>query len=111
MKILLTGSTGVLGQALLSHWKGPEFFCFRDDISQFAKIKRFYDDTGPFDAVIHLAALVPVDKVKADPLRAFEVNTLGTSNLLEVVRTSGDSPWIFYCSSSHIYETSKTPIL
>jgi nucleoside-diphosphate-sugar epimerase len=112
MRIGITGSTGVLGQALLSNWSNAEFVSFRSDISKSKNVEEWFENAGPLDGLIHLAALVPVDLVKADPLKAFEVNVGGTCNLLEVVRKSKveKKPWIFYCSSSHIYETSLNPL-
>src|ERR1700677_2914580 len=111
MKIGLTGSTGVLGKALLSYWAGPEFVCFNSDISKNENFKNWFESCGDLDGLIHLAALVPVDQVKAEPLRAFEVNVSGTCHVLEAVRKSTKKkPWIFYCSSSHIYETSSEPL-
>jgi nucleoside-diphosphate-sugar epimerase len=112
MRIGLTGSTGVLGQALISNWTDVEYHPFKSDISEIKKVEEWYKNAGVLDAVIHLAALVPVDLVKSDPLRAFEVNVGGTCNLLEVVRKSSEEkkPWIFYCSTSHVYETSLKPL-
>ncbi len=111
MRLGLTGSTGVLGQALISYWSSAEFFPFKSDISEIKNVQEWYEKTGVLDGVIHLAALVPVDLVKADPLKAFEVNVGGTCNLLEVVRKSAKKkPWIFYCSTSHVYETSLNPL-
>lgn len=106
MRIGITGSTGVLGSSLIDQWTDHEFIPFKSDISDLKSVKNWYDESGPFDAVIHLAALVPVDKVKADPLRAFNVNVTGTCNLLEAIRLKANRPWIFYCSSSHVYKNS-----
>ena len=67
MRVLVTGGAGFIG-------------CNVVNISQ--KI---------FDVIIHLAAQVAVTTSVADPRRDFEVNALGTLNLLEAVRLHSPS--------------------
>jgi len=112
MRIALTGASGVLGTILMAHWSEPEFVQFESDISEYSNFKNWYEESGPFDGVIHLAALVPVEQAKAEPLRAFNVNVRGTLNVLETIRTQSlkNKPWIFYSSTSHVYENSKDPL-
>ena len=62
------------------------------------------------DAVIHLAAIVELSRVTADPARALAVNAGGTLNLLEAIRLAGLSPWFFYASTSHVYAPSDQPL-
>jgi len=54
------------------------------------------------DAVIHLAAIVSVDEVNENPLKAFEVNAIGTLNLLELARKY-DLERFVYASSTAVY--------
>lgn len=56
------------------------------------------------DCVLHLAAQVAVTTSVADPRHDFEVNALGTFNVLEAVRTAaGGRPAVFYSSTNKVY--------
>jgi CDP-paratose 2-epimerase len=56
------------------------------------------------DAVLHLAAQVAVTTSVADPRADFEVNALGTFNVLEAVRTAADGhPAVLYSSTNKVY--------
>jgi nucleoside-diphosphate-sugar epimerase len=112
-RIGITGSTGVTGRTLMSQWKDDtEFLNFKGDITKKLEVREWYDSVLPLDGLIHLAALVPVHLVEADPMKAFEINVLGTLNLLEEVRRLSEKikPWMFYSSTSHVYATSNDPI-
>jgi len=60
------------------------------DIRDAEALTKAVDDFRP-QVVIHMAAQALVRKSYENPLETFEVNTLGTVNLLEAVRTR---PWI-----------------
>lgn len=55
------------------------------------------------DVVIHLAAQVAVTTSVQKPRDDFEINALGTFNLLEAVRNSGNNPIIIYSSTNKVY--------
>lgn len=55
------------------------------------------------DAVIHLAAQVAVTTSVADPRTDFEINTLGTFNVLEAVRKEKKPPVLIYSSTNKVY--------
>ena len=110
----VTGSSGVLGRALLKHWSTSNqhvlFVPFQGDIQNYAELNNWLRDTGKLDGLIHLAALVPTKQVDEDPLTASSVNTLGTLNILEMCRlhfTRDTCPWIFLASTSHVYASSS----
>ena len=55
------------------------------------------------DAVIHLAAMVPVKKVNRNK-KALIVNLDGTKNIIDSLnKYSNKKVWFFYSSTSHIY--------
>ncbi|VVC02170.1 L-arabinose 1-dehydrogenase (NAD(P)(+)) [uncultured archaeon] len=54
------------------------------------------------DAVVHLAALVDVSASVANPFPDFEVNALGTLNVLEAARKAGVKK-VAYASSAAVY--------
>ncbi len=56
-----------------------------------------------YDAVFHQAAQVAVTTSVRNPRLDFEVNALGTFNLLEAVRLSGQNPVFIYASTNKVY--------
>lgn len=55
------------------------------------------------DAVLHLAGQVAVTTSVADPRADFEINALGTFNVLEAVRAVGGKPAVLYSSTNKVY--------
>jgi len=60
--------------------------------------------------VLHFAARVPLDEVARDPLSAFDVNVVGTARLCAALAGLDSVPWLFYASTSHVYESLDRPI-
>jgi CDP-paratose 2-epimerase len=72
----------------------------RDSHAMHAVLARHADA----DAVLHLAAQVAVTTSVSDPRTDFEINALGTLNVLEAVRTAaGGQPAILYSSPNKVY--------
>ncbi|MGB9896431.1 GDP-mannose 4,6-dehydratase [Thermanaerothrix sp.] len=55
------------------------------------------------DVIVHLAAQVAVTTSVADPRTDFEINALGTFNVLEAARLSGRDPIVIYASTNKVY--------
>jgi CDP-paratose 2-epimerase len=55
------------------------------------------------DVIYHLASQVAVTTSVEDPRHDFEVNALGTFNVLEAARQSGRSPIVLYASTNKVY--------
>lgn len=53
--------------------------------------------------IYHLAAQVAVTTSVADPRQDFEVNALGTFNILEAARKSGRQPFLLFTSTNKVY--------
>ena len=53
--------------------------------------------------IYHLAAQVAVTTSVGDPVTDFEVNALGTLNVLEAARTSGRNPFVLFTSTNKVY--------
>ncbi len=64
------------------------------------EMRRVFADA---DAVYHLAAQVAVTTSVANPREDFEINALGTFNVLEAVRNSGANPTVIYSSTNKVY--------
>ncbi len=55
------------------------------------------------DVIVHLAAQVAVTTSVTDPRNDFEINALGTFNLVEAARLSGSDPVVIYASTNKVY--------
>jgi len=55
------------------------------------------------DVIVHLAAQVAVTTSVVDPRNDFEINALGTFNVLEGARVSGRNPIVIYASTNKVY--------
>lgn len=113
MKILLTGSGGILGrrvvQVLAEMLPKAEVVRFSGDLTEPVDVAKHFQNSE-YDAVIHLAALVSVPEVNANPARAYEVNVGGTINLIKCCQSQKTLPYFLYASSAHVYAPSEQPI-
>lgn len=107
MRIGITGTSGVLGSILLEKLNKIENECtnFEGDIRNIDEIREWLR-LKEIDFVIHLAAMVPPSEVKNNLSIAFDVNSVGTKNLVDVLNEMGKDPWLFYSSTSHVYKSS-----
>lgn len=55
------------------------------------------------DLVLHLAGQVAVTTSVTEPVMDFEINALGTLNVLESIRVSGNNPILIYSSTNKVY--------
>lgn len=70
------------------------------DVRNSGEVKRLVARAG---TVFHFAAQVAVTTSLNDPLHDFEVNALGTLNVLEAVRTSEHKPKVVFTSTNKVY--------
>lgn len=112
MRIGITGGRGTLGKILQAQLSaaGLAYDCFPGDVCRPEDLRAWLQ-AGGFDAVVHFAALVPTQSVQANPARAFQVNVGGTANLVAELGALPRKPWLFYASSSHVYQPQAAPIL
>jgi CDP-paratose 2-epimerase len=81
---------------------GPVKFAKQDvrDASGVAELMAAHRDA---DVVLHLAGQVAVTTSVTDPRTDFEINALGTFNVLEGVRRGGGKPVVLYASTNKVY--------
>jgi CDP-paratose 2-epimerase len=128
VKILITGGAGFIGCNLADYHllQGDDVVVF-DDLSREGAQKnldwlherhdamlfvqgdvRDYEDvrnsiSADVDRVYHMAGQVAVTTSVQDPRKDFEVNALGTFNVLEAVRTCAPEAILFYASTNKVY--------
>ena len=136
MKILITGSSGLIGSEVCSYFSKlgwsihgvdnnqrsvffgpqgdttwrlrelkdtlPEFTHHEIDIRDRSKVLNLLQELKP-DAIVHTAAQPSHDKAASIPFDDFDVNAVGTLNLLEATRQScKDSPFV-HMSTNKVY--------
>ncbi len=83
--------------------QGVERFA-RIDVRDARALNELLREHADADAVLHLAGQVAVTTSVADPRSDFEVNALGTFNVLEAVRVAaGGGPAVLYSSTNKVY--------
>lgn len=75
----------------------------RCDIRDTRAVEEIFKAAGDIGVVFHLAAQVAVTRSISDPRHDFEVNVLGTINLLEAIRHSDSDPLVVYSSTNKVY--------
>jgi nucleoside-diphosphate-sugar epimerase len=112
-RIGITGGKGLLGRLLAARLSdaglAPERF--DGDVLAEGSLHQWVNDTRPA-IVFNLAAVVPLDVVSADPVRAMRVNACSTATLAAAIASQADPAWLFHASSSHVYSppADSTPI-
>lgn len=107
-KALITGSYGFVGthlsQYLLEQGWEVRGFNLRDgqNILDYEFVRNALDVERP-DAIFHLAAQAYVPESFANPKRTFDVNTIGSLNLLEAVKQLGIKTKIHLAGTSEEY--------
>ena len=119
-KVLVTGGAGCIGfevsRQLRKYGFEPIIYDLAEKIMQISK----YDEINKYicgsildkamlnhsmksvDYVIHLAALLGVERTETEPLRCLEINIEGTKNVIEACLTNNINKFIF-ASSSEVY--------
>jgi dTDP-4-dehydrorhamnose reductase len=109
LKILITGSTGQLGKALLRQTKeSPESVIGLTrrqlDITDAARLEKVFADLRPA-AVLNAAAYTDVDRAEKEPQRAFAANAEGPSYLAACCATH-DIPLV-HISTDYVFDGTK----
>lgn len=79
-----------------------EFEFAKIDVRDSAAVNRIVEETRP-DAIIHLAAQVAVTTSVTDPRMDFDVNALGTFNMLDAVRRFRPDTVFLFASTNKVY--------
>jgi UDP-glucose 4-epimerase len=128
MKMLITGGAGFIGSHLCEKYikEGHTVICLdnfmsgnlthirhlldyrnfklvKGDIRDFDLLEKIMRDV---DVVFHLAAQIHVDRSYIEPKLTYEVNVMGTQNVLEVARLY-DAKKVIHASTSEVYGSAQ----
>jgi CDP-paratose 2-epimerase len=73
------------------------------DLRDAAAVNKAFRERPDLDVVLHLAAQVAVTTSVVEPREDFEINALGTFNVLEAVRGNKLDPVLIYASTNKVY--------
>ena len=128
MKMLITGGAGFIGSHLCDKYtkEGHTVLCLdnfmsgnltnvrhlldnrnfkllKGDVRDFDLLEKIIRDV---DVVFHLAAQIHVERSYVEPKLTYEVNVMGTQNILEVARIH-DAKRVIYASTSEVYGSAQ----
>lgn len=116
MKILITGSAGLIGSALsialrklginvigIDNGLEP----YHENYGDVLDYNRVLEGTAQADGVIHLAAVSRVVFGEKNPKLCWETNVEGTKCVIEAALESQKKPWVLYASSREVYGQQK----
>jgi len=78
------------------------------DIRHFSQIRGIAKEMKAADLVLHLAAQVAVTTSVINPKEDFEINVLGTIEVLEAMRKSASKAKLIYASTNKVYGHMET---
>lgn len=103
MKILLTGSSGFIGQHLLPRLKViGEVHELKSNLKNHTDVKAEVAQIKP-DIIVHLAARTEVQESFYEQIEFSEVNYVGTVNLIEACRQIDPMPYFVFASTMEVY--------
>lgn len=112
-KILLTGGSGKLGHAIIKSGYFPEIILPPHKILDITKPKNIekFLAKNDFGAIIHCAALARMAECEKDPVKAVNINIIGTCNLVnETIKRNQSAKRdirFIYISTDGVYPGTK----
>tara|TARA_B100000003_G_scaffold184481_1_gene178143 strand:- start:114 stop:929 length:816 start_codon:yes stop_codon:yes gene_type:complete len=111
LRIGLTGHSGSVGKKLLSlnkKNKNLKLIPFKGDVRNKKKIESWIKNNN-LTHLIHLAAIVPIKEVNRNKKKAYDVNYIGSKNIVDLY-IKYKLKWLFFASTSHVYKSQYQKI-
>ncbi|MFN8549907.1 MAG: GDP-mannose 4,6-dehydratase [Candidatus Obscuribacterales bacterium] len=90
-----------------AHLGNPSYELIEGDLRSVDDVARAFSK-GPFDVVVHLAAMAGVLPSLQNPSLYMDVNVLGTQRILDAATAQETLPYMVFCSSSSVYGERST---
>lgn len=104
-KIIVTGGKGTLGTQLRVFLPGAAYTDLDDfNISDYGQMKAFVE-AGSYRTILHAAAFISPPVIEKEPLKAVEVNIVGTSNVVRLC--AEQSMKIIYICTDYVFNGEK----
>lgn len=104
-RILFTGGSGLLGSEFrkilpdINYPSSKEF-----NVTDYYQMKQYMESHG-CDLIIHAAAFTSPPLIAKDPLRALEINIVGTSSVVKLCMEF--DAWLIYISTDYVFKGDK----
>jgi nucleoside-diphosphate-sugar epimerase len=116
-RILVTGSSGLIGSALCRAIKAMGWESVELDLraternkGDIRDLEKLRDRLSGCHGVVHLAAVSRVAWGQQDPETCRSINIEGTRNLIKAVAAQDTPPWLIFASSREVYgQPEKLP--
>lgn len=109
-KIFFTGANGFIGTNLSAYlreqYKDIEIHQYSGKIENFDELKDSFRKER-WDFVFHFAGMSHVSDCESDPQKAYEINTLGTLFIAQLVAESNFSGKLFFTSTALVYDVNS----
>ena len=104
-KIIFTGGNGLLGTTFRKFQPDIRYVDVEDfDITDYESMKAYFEPEG-FDLMLHCAAFTSPPLIDKDPVKAVEVNIVGTANIVKLCMEY-DARLIYVCTD-YVFKGDK----
>ncbi len=90
-----------------AHLNNPAYSLVEGDLRNVDDVRKIFT-LGPYDVVVHLAAMAGVLPSLQNPSLYMDVNVVGTQRLLDEINKQSKVPYLVFCSSSSVYGERST---
>lgn len=104
-RIIFTGGSGLLGSEFRKMRPDINYPSSKDfNVTNYEQMKKYVESNG-CDLIIHAAAFTSPPLIEKDPLKALEVNIVGTSNVVKLCMEFGIR--LIYISTDYVFKGDK----